>query len=131
MSTGEIQSIGAILNYLVQSDGWAPWSDVVAHVKISDDFGVLQRLLVSLQSHDRSFTGKHPDKIQAVFYGNNHSNNHLMRFKIKYIIVIWLSNTCSAGLNAKYFQYFHCQNISNICCIELFLLFIDFTIIII
>ena len=33
----------------------------------------------------------------------------LMRFKIKYIIVIWLSNTCSAGLNgplSNHFQYF-------------------------
>ena len=76
MSTTGIQSVGAILNYLVQSDGWAPWLDVVSHFKISDDFGILHRLLVSLQAHDRSFTGKHPDWIRAVSYGNNHSNNH-------------------------------------------------------
>lgn len=71
---GGVQSVGAILNYLVQADGWAPWTEVVAHFQISDDFGALQRSLASLQSHDRSFTGKHPDWIRSVSYGSRNSN---------------------------------------------------------
>lgn len=74
MSGREIQSVGAIVNYLVQSDGWAPWTDVVNHYKISDDFGALHRFLFSLKSHDLSFTGKHPEWIRSVSYGSDHTN---------------------------------------------------------
>ena len=67
-STNKVKSVGALLNFLVKFNGWALWSDLFEAFQISNDFCILQNLLVNLKSHDNSFTGVHHDWICPVYY---------------------------------------------------------------
>ena len=67
-SNNKVKSVGAILNFLVKSNGWALWTDLFEAFQISNDFCLLQNLLVNLKLHDNSFTGEHNHWISPVYY---------------------------------------------------------------
>lgn len=75
MSVSTINSVGTILNFLVESNGWACWPDVVARFGLSGDFEILHRFLQSLQAHDSSFSGQHSDWIRPVYYASSSKSN--------------------------------------------------------
>ena len=73
-SNSALCTVGAIVNHIAKSGGSLPWSALARDLQVSSsDFAELREWLLSQQLRDQSFTGKHSDWIQCVYFDKSNA----------------------------------------------------------